>query len=652
MTLPRLGVCYYPEHWPEEKWAEDAARMTALGLSYVRIGEFAWSRLEPARGHYTFDWLERAIDTLHGAGLKIVLGTPTATPPKWLVDDMPDMLPVARDGRIRGFGARRHYDFSHDGYLNECRRIVERLARHFGRHDGIAAWQTDNEYDCHATALSWSPSALAGFQAWLQRKYQSPEALNRAWGNVFWSMEISDFSQIVLPEQAVTESNPAHRMDFYQFASDMVVRFNRAQCDIIRAHSPGRDIIHNFMGRTLTFDHFDLGNDLDVSSWDSYPLGFLEDRSDQGDGWKKKFAHAGDPDFQAFHHDLYRATSNGRWWVMEQQPGPVNWAPHNPAPRDGMVRLWTWEAFAHGAEVVSYFRWRQAPYAQEQMHAGLLRCDSIEAEGFGEAARVVSELNAMKEELGARENERSPVALVVDYPSAWAWQIQPQGREFDYFRLIFDTYRAMRRLGLSVDIVSSRTESLDGYRLAAIPGLFAWNDNLIKALRGFDGYSLIGPRSGSKTQDFSIPMALPPDLPDDLLDVTVSRVETLREDCPVPVGPVNIQFWREFARAGKGVAVRLKSDDGHPVLIGQNRLHYIAGWPDDGLMQATVRQLAEEAGLKTHHMPEGVRLRRKGNLTFAFNYGNEDFDLGDIGFQTDPILGERHIAPSGVTIFR
>jgi beta-galactosidase len=115
-----------------------------------------------------------------------------------------------------------------------------------------------------------------------------------------------------------------------------------------------------------------VGADLDISSWDSYPLGFLEDRSDQNDDWKRQFAHAGDPDFQAFHHDLYRATSNGRWWVMEQQPGPVNWAPHNPAPRNGMVRLWSWEAFAHGAETVSYFRWRQAPFAQEQMHAGLL----------------------------------------------------------------------------------------------------------------------------------------------------------------------------------------------------------------------------------------------------------------------------------------
>jgi beta-galactosidase len=468
-----LGVCYYPEHWPEAQWAEDAARMAALGIVHVRIGEFAWSRLEPRRGVYEFDWLRRAIDTLHQADLKVVLGTPTATPPKWLVDDMPDMVPVGTDGRPRKFGSRRHYDFSHDGYLEECKRITLALARAFGAHPGIAAWQTDNEYDCHNTTLSYSPAAKTGFQAWLQRKYQSPEALNRAWGNVFWSMEISEFSDIELPNLTVTEPNPSHVMDFRRFASDMVVRFNKAQADIIRAHSPGRDVIHNFMGRTLAFDHFDVGADLDISSWDSYPLGFLEDRSDQNDDWKRQFSRAGDPDFQAFHHDLYRATSNGRWWVMEQQPGPVNWAPHNPAPRNGMVRLWSWEAFAHGAETVSYFRWRQAPFAQEQMHAGLLRPDSVEAQGFHEAAQVACELGALDNELGAAAG-RADVAIVFDYPSAWAWEIQPQGREFDYFRLVFEFYRTMRRLGLSIDFVPASAPCLTGYGLVAIPGLFTW----------------------------------------------------------------------------------------------------------------------------------------------------------------------------------
>ena len=124
-----LGVCYYPEHWPDETWETDARRMVELGISIVRIGEFAWSRLEPDPGNYQLDWLEKAINILHQEGLKVILGTPTATPPKWLVDQLPDMLPVAQDGTVRTFGSRRHYSFSHQGYLEHCKRIVEILAK-------------------------------------------------------------------------------------------------------------------------------------------------------------------------------------------------------------------------------------------------------------------------------------------------------------------------------------------------------------------------------------------------------------------------------------------------------------------------------------------------------------------------------------------
>ncbi len=647
-TRPALGVCYYPEHWPEEKWSEDAQRMAALGLTYVRIGEFAWSRLEPVKGRYEFDWLRRAIDALHGAGLKIVLGTPTATPPKWLVDAMPDMLPVGADGKARGFGSRRHYCFSHEGYRTECRRIVIALAEAFGNHPGVAAWQTDNEYDCHNTTLSFSAAAKDAFRNWLAQKYQSPDVLNRAWGNVFWSMEYASFDEIELPNGTVTEANPAHWMDFRRFSSNQVVSFNKLQTDILHKLSPGRDVIHNFMGRTLAFDHFDCGVDLDVSSWDSYPLGFLEDRSDRDTAFKQAFLRAGDPDFQAFHHDLYRATSAGRWWIMEQQPGPVNWAPHNPVPRDGMVRLWSWEAFAHGAEVVSYFRWRQAPFAQEQMHAGLLRPDSVEARGYLEAKAVADEIA----QLGELVHEQAPAAIVFDYPSAWAWDIQRQGREFDYFRLVFDFYRALRHLGFDVDFVSSAKPDLNGYRLVLVPGLFAWNEALVAALRETQALVVVGPRSGSKTQDFAIPPALPPSLPKDLLDLTISRVESLPDNSPVALkgGEGTLKFWREFAEPSGACEPVMLCHDDTPALVAQGRLHYLCGWPDDGAARHIVGALARQAGLETLRLPDGLRVRRAGGLLFAFNYSDAAIDVRKHVKASACRMGDFVLEPSGVAV--
>ena len=159
-----LGVCYYPEHWPEDWWAEDACRMRKAGIKYVRIAEFAWSRFEPKRDRFEWGWLDRAIETLGTAGLKIVLGTPTCAPPKWIVDDNPDMIPVDEQGRPRGFGSRRHYTFSSQAYWRESRRIVEILASRYGHNPHVVGWQTDNEYGCHDTILSWGDVDLKAFQ--------------------------------------------------------------------------------------------------------------------------------------------------------------------------------------------------------------------------------------------------------------------------------------------------------------------------------------------------------------------------------------------------------------------------------------------------------------------------------------------------------
>ena len=643
-----IGVCYYPEHWPETVWKDDARKMAALGVRYVRIGEFAWSRLEPARGQHDFDWLERAIETLHVAGLKVILGTPTATPPKWLVDEMPDMLPVDRFGQVRGFGSRRHCCFSHEGYKRECAGIVTAMAERFGTHDAVVGWQVDNEYACHDTARSWSQPALSGFRRWLAEKYGSIERLNFAWGNVFWSMDYPDFGSVELPGITPSEHNPAHRMEFYRFSSDQIAEFNKLQVEILRRLSPGRDIIHNFMGRTLTFDHFKVGADLDVSSWDSYPLGFLEDRLEADDEWRKRFMRTGDPDFQALHHDLYRATSNGRWWVMEQQPGPVNWADHNPVPRPGMVRLWSWEAFAHGAEVVSYFRWRQAPFAQEQMHAGLLRPDGGETEAFEAAKNVAAEIARL--ELPAAE--QAETAIVFDYASSWAWETQPQGREFDYFRLVFEFYRALRARGLSIDIVPPDTADLSGYKLVLIPGLFTWDPKLVAALETFRGIVLAGPRTGSKTEYFSIPERLPPDLPTTLLDLKVAQVESLRPDCTVATlgGEGAVKFWREFLEPGDMAETVMESTDEVPLIVRQGGLHYLGGWPDADLMTAIVETLGKSAGLELLNLPDAVRIRRSGTLTYVLNYGETEVDLAALGLSGDYKLGQPHLEPAGVAI--
>ncbi len=644
----KLGVCYYPEHWPENMWADDARRMHNLGLSLVRIGEFAWSRIEPQPGTFDWGWLDRAIETLHAEGLGIVLGTPTATPPKWLSDKYPDTLARDANGHVRGFGSRRHYCFSSDTYLRESNRITAALAARYGTHPALVMWQTDNEFGCHDTVLSYSNAARLKFRDWLRARYKNVGALNTAWGNVFWSMDYQSFEEIDPPHGAVTETNPAHRMDFQRFSSDQVAVFHRAQAEIIRAASPGRDITHNFMGHFTDFDHHAFAREsLDIASWDSYPLGFLE-QVWWSDATKRHYARTGHPDFAGFHHDLYRGlTSAGRWGIMEQQPGPVNWGKYNPAPLPGMVRLWTLEAAAHGAEFVSYFRWRQAPFAQEQMHAGLNRPDNQPDVASHEAASALLALQKLGLLAAPAPSE---VALVFDYEANWATHIQPQGKGFNYSELAFAYYRVLRRLGVSLDIVGPQAD-LTAYKLVVVPG-----NTMCEALKVSPSAEImLGARSGSKTRDFQIPPALPPGGLQSLIALKVTRVESLRPGLTVPGAYKGARFeaahWREAVETLLTPIATL--DDGGGAVYRQGRTTYLTVWPPDELLFALMAETLIRAGIAACPLPEGVRLRRRGGLTFAFNYGDV-FDLVAEGVAVPNarfVVGERILARAGVAVW-
>lgn len=644
----QLGVCYYPEQWPRAWWADDARRMVETGIALVRIGEFAWSRIEPEPGRFDWDWLDAAVETLHAAGLKVVMGTPTATPPKWLVDRTPDMVAVDASGRPRKFGSRRHYCFSHEGYRGECARIVEVMARRYGDHPAVTAWQTDNEYGCHDTTISYSDAAARRFRLWLVRRYGDIATLNAAWGGVFWSQDYRTFDEIDPPNLTVTEANPSQRLDYNRFASDEVVSFNRLQVDILRRHSPGRDITHNFMGFYTEFDHFAVGRDLDVATWDSYPLGFLEQFWFSPED-KARYLRQGHPDIAAFHHDLYRGCGRGRWWVMEQQPGPVNWAGFNPAPLPGMVRAWTWEAFAHGAEVVSYFRWRQAPFAQEQMHAGLNRPDRTEDTGGREARQVSADL-ARVGDVGPRG--RSGVALVFSYESDWVTGIQPQGQGFRALKEAFAWYSALRGRGLDVDIVPPGVD-LSAYALVVAPCLPILSPEALAAFVGSGAVTVFGARAGSKTTDLHIPAGLPPGDLSALLPMRVLRVESLRPGTPLPVTTAAGVFagdaWREEIETDALVLGQF--DDGGPAWLRSCRCDYLACSPDAALLDVVLADAADRAGLAAALLAEGVRVSRRGDLVLAVNYAPE-LRLAPAPDDAVFLVGGRELPPAGVSIWR
>jgi beta-galactosidase len=470
---------------------------------------------------------------------------------------------------------------------------------------------------------------------------------------VFWSQTYNSFDEIDPPVGSVTEANPAHRLDYRRFASDEVVAYNRLQVEIIRAASPGRPVAHNYMGFFTEFDHHAVSKDLDIASWDSYPIGFTQDRAGLSEAEKRRWLRTGHPDIPAFHHDLYRGMCQGRWWVMEQQPGPVNWAPWNPAPEDGMVRLWTWQAFGHGAEVVSYFRWRQAPFAQEQMHAGLNRPDRELDQGGAEAMQLGAEL----QELGRVENLSAQrvmprVALLFDYASHWIGEIQPQGADYSVLHECFRAYSALRGLGLDVDILPS-SASLAGYALIVLPAQLHVSPALAAALAASEAQIVVGARSGSKTEHLSIAEPLPPGPLAGLLGLTVLRVESLPpgvvESAKFGSGELHLQRWRERLHCAFA-DMEAEYADETTAIAHRGRLRYLAGSPDVAGWTAVLARAAADAGVATQSLDDGLRVSRIGSLAIACNFGDAAIDWSPAEPAT-ALLGTSELPPRGVTVW-
>ncbi|MCC5947802.1 MAG: beta-galactosidase [Nitriliruptoraceae bacterium] len=495
----RFGVCYYPEQWPRDRWAIDAAQMAELGLDLVRIGEFAWSTLEPARGQLHLDWLDEAITTLADAGLSVVLGTPTATPPVWLMRERPEILSVGPDGRRRAYGSRRHTSPVSAAYREESARIVRTLVDRYGSNEAIVAWQLDNEPGNHDSARDYSDEAAAAFRAWLAARFDgSIDALNEAWGTAFWSMSYPSFETIELPVPTMTEHNPSLELAHLEFAAAMAAEALDEQRAIVTAGAPGREVLTNLYLGEIDVDPRQVARPGGIGAIDIYPHGV--------DG----------PADVSFLLDLARgsalpadagvAANGGRGWIIEQQPGPVNWTGDNPAVPAGQVRLWCWQAALHGIETLLWFRWRAARTGQEQHHAALLRHDGSRSSAWDEAARFLAEYRAVADAEAAGDPDaagttlaRPParVALVHEHLDAWALEVVPQTHGASHRHLVTAAHTAARRLGLDVDVVPADAD-LTGYEVVLAPALHVVDDQRVARLEAALDAGVrvvLGPRS-------------------------------------------------------------------------------------------------------------------------------------------------------------
>jgi beta-galactosidase len=608
----RLGAAWYPEQWPEDRWDQDLTLMEAAHMNVVRVGEFAWSELEPAENRYDLDWLARAIRLAEKHHIAVVIGTPTDTPPAWLTAKYPQVLRVGPDSRQAEHGGRRQFSYSSPLYRTFCRDIVNRLAERFGHDPNVIGWQIDNEY----TDESFDADTRRQFQDWLQHRYTTLDSLNTAWTTAYWSQTYSTWSQVPLNDQP---GNPGLLLDHRRFVTDTWRAYQKNQIDAIRAHAEPRQFITTNIGGlgwSDNWDHYTLSADLDVVSWDPYVgQGHLDygrhgAMSDYVRGWKRQ-----------------------NFWVMETQPGFVNWAPVNTALDPGEVRAYAWESVGHGADAVLFWQWRSALNGQEQYHGAIVSPGGTPLPLYAEIGQLGQEFAAASAAL-AGTAPRSDVALITTYESRWAIDFQPHNRAYDQQRILLDYYRAIEELTHSVDIVHANAP-LEGYKLVLAPSLNAIPASLGQHLAAYvrgGGHLVLGPRSGLKDEFNRLDTHRQPGPLVKPLGGRVEQYYALDEKLTVTgeIGSGTASLWGEdLSASSPHTSIILRYDangtwlSGKPAALrsdyGKGTLTYLGAVLDPASLGTFIRQALDAAHVAPWFgpLPAEIELARRATANHA-----------------------------------
>ncbi len=657
----KIGAYYYPEQWPRQQWERDFDNIAAMGLQIVHMAEFAWFEMEPSPGDIRLDWLEQCVEMAAERQLEVILCTPTAAPPIWLACEHPETLPI-ENGFAKSFGGRRHYSPTSPALREATTRIVTAMAERFGSHEAVIGWQIDNEY---CGPFSTNDHTHAAFQNWLQKKYGTIEKLNHAWGNQFWTTYYTSFAQIRLPAGRDPQyANPHHHLDASRFWSWAFADFNRLQARILKPRVGSRFITTNFMSLHPDVDPGDMAEDLNLFSWDSYPVtGWDRNPTDQ------TFRLA-DPNAVSLVHDLM-ACYNGRWALMELQPGQVNWSGVPVLLYPGAVRLWIWTAFAHGAEFVTTYRFRQPRFGIELFHHGLVQPDGITpsagGQQFAQCVKEMRKLDASKIAPLAQDPLRpdETVGLLLDFEQMWYFMSLPQSKKWKQDVFLRQWYGAIARLGLKVRILLPNHPWPAGLKFIIAPGVQMIEDELVRRFSDFasaGGHLLLTCRTALMDRNGQLwegPLAAPI-LP--LIGAAITGYDGLPDDLlgKIEFGGKTFQWnvWGDLLSPARDTEVLARYADQfysgtaaitrHP--YGRGTATYCGVFGQQDLADALVQKLSADIGLKSTPLPHRLQILRRGGYMIALNYSDSPAPVpapADAKF----LLGGRSIEPAGVAVW-
>ncbi len=625
-----LGVDYYPDQTPESLWEEDARMMADFGFTNVRVAEFAWSLMEPSEGKFDFAWLHRSVDILHKHGIGVILGTPSAAPPPWLTQKYPEVLMINDEGMTVSPGGRRFTCPSNKTYRKLSLTIATEMSRSFAETPGVIGWQIDNEFTLQRWGRCYCKYCRAGFQEWLRGKYGSLDTINTKWGTAFWSQIYTDFSQIPVPLPSNGDPNPGLALDYDRYQSFANASFSNEQLAVLRKNCPRHFVTTNNVGAPAdTLNLHELYKDLDFVSHDNYP-GFIEI-------YAPNFPSQVLPFIVGMGHDSMRGVKDGKpFLIMEEQSGKAGQRFFSAQPHPGQLRLWAFQAVAHGAMGVNYFRWDTADFGAEEYWHGILNHDRSKSPGFDEIKQVVKDMKSLG--TGALHAPYSAdSALIFDSDSDWALQIQPGQRDLTYMSHAISWYASVSGMHTGIDVISPDSD-LSRYKIVFAPLQYVLSERQAAAIRSYvegGGTFVTSFRLGVKDESSQIVRTPLPGLLRDVMGATV------KDYVPIYSEKIGVQFSGPLAGPDGTCALwadRLEPGSSATVLatytspyagdaaitmnsFGKGKAVYIGADLDPMSLGRVLATLVATAGSKsTFEIPRGVELttRKSGSAQWIY----------------------------------
>jgi beta-galactosidase len=663
--MTTVGVYYYPEAWPESQWARDMANIKKLGMEFVHMGEFAWTFMEPQEGKHDFRWLDANVDLAARQGLKVVLCTPTPTPPVWLVRKHPEVLMIDSRGRRMNHGSREHACWSVPKYREYTEKIVSQIGLRYGSNPAVWGWQIDNELSHYSKNYCYCNFCRDKFRAWLRKKYENVDNLNRDWGNSFWSQMYSSFSEIDLPneEELPQQANPHAKLDFQRWFAEEAADFLRFQAEILRRYTKTQWVTTNYMTMHRQLNPALSAKDLDVITWTHYPVHGNLNTGPLG-------FRMGDAAIMSFMHDFTRPLT-GLFGLMELQPGQVNWGEVNPWPYPGAIRMWIHRAFAAGAQIVCTYRYRQPLSGGELYHSGLVLTDGVTpSPGGREYSQAMSEIRKLRESF--RPGARPPQAyaarkagFLYSYDAFWDIGNHTQTTRWDTQAHVLRHYNALKTLGAPVDVITEERE-FSSYPFLIAPAYQLVDKELIERFRKYSeqgGHLILTTRTGHKDRRGHLWEAMWAEPIYDLIGARIPIYDLL----PAPhtgtvrMGQVSWSWgsWADILEPGQGTTTLATYTDqfyaGKAAAttrkLGKGSVTYIGPDTLGGEFEKEVyRRVYAAAGVATERFPNQFIVDWRDGFWIATNFTEKPVPIPGSP-KARILIGDREVAPAGVTVW-